>query len=44
LVLTPERIIDVRERRLRSRVIQEYLVIWRDLPAEDVTWEGEKIL
>jgi hypothetical protein len=27
LVLAPERIVDVRERRLRSRVIQEYLVI-----------------
>jgi hypothetical protein len=44
LVLTSEKIIDVRERRLRSRVIQEYLVRWRDLPAEDATWEGEQIL
>jgi hypothetical protein len=30
LVMTPERIIDVRERRLRIRVMWEYLVAWRD--------------
>jgi hypothetical protein len=34
LVLTPERIVDVRERRLRSRVIREYLVIWRGFPVQ----------
>jgi hypothetical protein len=44
LVLTPERIIDIRERRLRSRVIREYLVMWRGFPAEDATWEREQIL
>jgi hypothetical protein len=37
LVLTPENIIDARERRLRSRVIREYLVRWRDLPIENAT-------
>lgn len=40
LELNPEDILDVRERRLRSRVIREYLVRWRDLPVEDATWEG----
>jgi hypothetical protein len=44
LVLTPERIVDVGEWRLRNRFIQEYLVIWRGLPIEDATWEGEQIL
>jgi hypothetical protein len=44
LVLSPKRIFDVREQRLRSKVIREYLVVWRGLPAEDVTWEGEQIL
>jgi hypothetical protein len=39
--LTPEKIVDVRERRLQSRFIREYLVIWRGLPAEEATWEGE---
>jgi hypothetical protein len=43
LVLTPEKIVDVRERRLRRRVIREYLVIWRGFPMEDATWEGEQI-
>jgi hypothetical protein len=44
LILTPERIIDVRERRLTSRVIQEYLVAWNDFPVDDATWEAEQIL
>ncbi|XP_059078173.1 uncharacterized protein LOC131876724 [Cryptomeria japonica] len=44
LTLVPEEILEVRERRLRSRVIREYLVRWRDLPIEDATWEGEAIL
>jgi len=44
LVLIPEEILDVREIRLRSRVIIEFLIRWRDLPVEDVTWEGDHIL
>ena len=41
LVLVPERIIQVRERKLRNKVIQQYLVKWKELPTEDATWEGE---
>jgi hypothetical protein len=41
LVLAPEIIVDVREQRLRRKVIREYLVVWRGFHAEDVTWEGE---
>jgi hypothetical protein len=44
LVLVPEEVLEVRERRLRNRVIQEYLIRWRDLPAEDAKWESDKIL
>ena len=44
LILVPDEILEVRERRLRSRVIQEYLVRWRDLLIEDATWEGESIV
>jgi hypothetical protein len=44
LVLTLEKIIDVKERRQRIRVIREYLVRRKDFPAEDATWEGEQIL
>ena len=32
------------ERKLRSRVIHEFLVKWKDLPIEDATWEGEQVL
>jgi hypothetical protein len=44
MLLTPEEIMDVRERRLRSRVIREYRIRWRDWPVEDATWESEHIL
>jgi hypothetical protein len=44
LELVPEVVLKQRERRLRSRVIMEYLVRWRGLPVDDATWEGEHIL
>jgi hypothetical protein len=44
MLLTPEEIMDVRERRLRSKVIREYHVRWRDWSVEDATWESEHIL
>ena len=34
----------MRERKLRNRVIREYLVKWKELPMEDATWEGEQVL
>lgn len=36
--------LETRSRGLRSRELQEYLVKWKDLPKEDSTWEGFKIL
>ena len=44
LILIPEAILDFREKRLRSRVIREYLIKWKKLPTEDATWESEEIL
>ena len=44
LVLIPEKILQMRERKLRNRVIREYLVKWKELPMEDATWEGEQVL
>jgi hypothetical protein len=44
LVLVPEEVLEVRERKLWNRVIRKYLVRWRELPAEDATWESEQIL
>jgi hypothetical protein len=44
LVLVPEEVLEVRERRLRNTVIREYLIRWWDLPTEDSMWESNKIL
>lgn len=44
LILVPERIIETRERKLRSRIIKEHLVKWKDLPEEDATRERPEIL
>ena len=44
LVLIPEQILQVRERKLRNRVIREYLVKWKELSMEDATREGEQVL
>ena len=44
LTLIPERVLKTRERRLRSKKFKEYLVEWKDIPSEDVTWEEENIL
>ena len=44
LILIPETILDFREKQLRSHVIREYLIKWKDLPIEDATWESKEIL
>eukprot|EP00253_Pinus_taeda_P032165 PITA_32165 len=44
LVLVPKAILETRERKLRNRVIEEFLVRCKALPNEDSTWEGEQIL
>ena len=44
LVLVPEEVLEVQEKKLQNRVIKEYLVIWRELLAKYVTWESEQIL
>jgi hypothetical protein len=44
LVLVPEEVLEVREKKLQKTVIREYLVRWRELPVEDATWESEQIL
>jgi hypothetical protein len=44
LVLIPEEILEVQEKRLRKRSIKEYLIRWKDLSIEDATWENEQVV
>jgi hypothetical protein len=44
LATSPKEILQVRERKLRNRVVREFLVKWKDLPVEDATWENEQVL
>jgi hypothetical protein len=44
LILILEEILEVREKNLRRRSIKEYLVKWKDLPIEGVSWESEHVI
>ena len=39
VIWEPEAIIEIRERKLRSRTLKEYLVKWKNFPDEDASWE-----
>jgi hypothetical protein len=41
IILEPETILETRIKQLRNRAITEYLVKWKNLPVEEVTWEDE---
>ncbi|MCO5578044.1 hypothetical protein L7F22_031882 [Adiantum nelumboides] len=40
----PDKILDRREKRLRNRTLQEYLVAWKGLPLTDATWESDTLI
>ncbi|MCO5600867.1 hypothetical protein L7F22_054984 [Adiantum nelumboides] len=40
----PDKILDRREKRLRNRTLQEYLVAWKGLPLTDATWESDALI
>ena len=44
LILIPEEILEVWEKKLRKRSIKEYLIKWKDLHIEDATWESEQVV
>ena len=44
LVLVPEKVPMSKEKKLRNRIVKEYLIQWKGFPREDANWEGKKIL
>lgn len=43
LIVEPEAVLNMREKRLRNKTILKFLIKWKGLPVEDTTWEGEEI-
>ena len=41
---SPEKLSDQREKRLRNRLIREYLVAWKGLTLTDATWESKALI
>ena len=44
IVVTPERIIDVKIKQLRNKAITLVKVLWKGLTPEEATWEIESEL
>jgi hypothetical protein len=41
IVQEPKKILEIRIKQFINRAITEYLVKWKNLPVEEVTWEDE---
>ena len=41
LVMEPECILEIKTRTLRFKLVNEYLIKWRNLPNDEATWENE---
>ena len=44
IILELEAITKTKTRQLRNRLISEYLIKWKNLSAEDSTWEDENFI
>ena len=44
IILELEAVIEGRTRQLRNRSISKYLIKWKNLSAEDSTWEDENFM
>jgi len=44
IVLEPEAVTKTRTQQLRNRSISKFLIKWKNLPAEDSTWEDENFI
>ena len=43
-ILEPKAVTEIVTRQLRNQSISEYLMKWKNLPAEDSTWEEENFI
>jgi hypothetical protein len=41
IILEPETILETRIKKLQNQAITEYLIKWKNLPVEEVTWEDD---
>ena len=44
IILEPGEVTETRTRQLRNRSISEYLIKWKNLPAEYSTWEDKNFI
>ena len=44
IILEQEAVTETRTRQLRNRSISEYLIKWKNLSAEDSTWEDDNFM
>ena len=44
IILEPEAVTKTRTRQLQNRSISEYLIKWKNLSAENSTWEDENFI
>ena len=44
IILELEVVTETRNQQLRNGSISEYLIKWKNLPAEDSTWEDENFI
>jgi len=44
IILEPELFTETRTRHLQNRPISEYLIKWKNLSAEDCTWEDDNFI
>jgi hypothetical protein len=41
IILEPEKILETRIKQLRNKSITMYLIKWKSLPVEEMTWEDD---
>ena len=44
IILEREAVIETRTRQLQNRSISEYIIKWKNLSAEDCTWEDDNFI